>query len=96
MSNLPMHSFYKIVLSYVVGDYTYEDTFFIHFKNPATYKQCQLYVQQDYIGFKPKKHFDANNDEPYPHRCFADISHADEDDIKTLKKYHLVSTVVNP
>ena len=92
----PIHTFYKVIISYVVGDYTYEDTFFIHFKHPATLTQCKLYVEQDYMGYKPKKHIDSDNNHAYPHRCFADISYADIDDIETMKKYHLVSTVHNP
>mgnify|MGYP001577810286 CR=1 FL=1 len=90
------HTFFKVILSYVVGEHTYEDTFFINFVKPATLTQCKLYIAQDYMGYNPKKHSDPNNDEAYPHRCFSDISYADVNDIQTLKKYQLVSTVNNP
>lgn len=90
-----MHTFYKIILSYIVGDYTYEDTLFINFVHPVTLTTCKKHVTEDFMGYKVKEYFDYDNDEPYPHRCFADITYADVDDIQTLKKYQLVSTINN-
>lgn len=97
MNTYDKHDFYKIILSYIVGDYTYEDTFFVFFSEPVTYAKCKETVAQDYIGYNPKKHIDTDNEVEYPHRCFAQITHADSDDIAILNKYDLVSIVnTNP